>query len=234
LKQPAQLAAGGISIAALKVRDEILIACDSMLAAQFGNPVRAEQKLIGIRKEVLFAATGLTTCTSSSFNVFEIASRSYYGESTLAGCAAAFRRHIKTPLKAFLLTLKTTSRERFDEGKRCALEAVFAKYEGEPRLTSILFKFHENSDGSIELEDLVCDAPAGDWIECFGSKRAIQALMDVPPSSFSVASLSEKARMMIQAEIDANPLQVGPPIYVASAHRGGITWHLRPTVRSTS
>jgi hypothetical protein len=221
--------ASATAIAIIRTTQELAIAADSL--AVDGTGSRMENNECKIREVggVLFAVNGLAAEKNSGLDVLALAMETFRGGGSLSERITKFENLVMTPLQSAVnRILQNDSSGRKFILEHAVLGVNFAAIENNiPALYGRRFTI-SSDDPIIKIERHQCpgsDCPNGEITVLTGpEKYKKQFYKENPVLS---GDLAEMARKFVQAQIDENVPDVGPPIDLVLLTANGVKWMQR-------
>ena len=218
----------GSSLAVLDAGDSVILAADSkQLKLAAGGGTASACKITPLPSGVVFASVGVRSAFDkasgeTTFEAHEVAAEACGATANVRDCADAFdalvRRHYADAI------LAGAFRRRAGPEPLELFTSVFAGFgDGGPQVVrmewSALIRESPLLAGSGTMRGRAGTLPAGEmWV--LGSGIAFERRADGTPEQNKLAY----ARRLIEAEIKANPDEVGPPIDVLRITEAGACW----------
>lgn len=221
------------TIVAIRTPEVFIIAADSAATFKGGGKPTTERSVSKIfqRCGVLYAMSGLTKDPNRGFDPKSIISASLSVSQSLHSTVANLEAILSESLREELLKLQKEEPVLFRdavEGPDGGTSVLLASFEkGETVAIGIQFRAEIDSYGKLVIRTnrLSCpgDCQDGTYTFFLGNRMAIDKYVTEHGRYFSMPP-EKAATFMVQLEIDAGTLGVGPPIEVVRLDKDGITW----------
>jgi hypothetical protein len=219
----------GTTIVAFRTPDNIYVAADSRITST-SNP-REFRSYCKIRRvgNTFFAFAGIAEFYPTGFNLADLAASACRSQGTVFEKARQLERLVKEPLDKIMRFLdrgdqrKSAIPTNYDIGVvLCAVE------KGVPVMAvrKLIPTFTRSGFDSIYVDRVDCPGPSvpvnGTFLAMLGHRELVKRHLG--DKSLFVKGIVPGMRRLIQYEIDANPLAVGPPIDVLSISKTSFQW----------
>jgi hypothetical protein len=219
----------GTTIVAFRTPDNIYVAADSRITST-SNP-QEFRSYCKIRQvgNTFFAFAGIAEFYPTGFNLADLTASACRSRGTVFEKARQLERLVKPPLEKIMRFLdggnqqKRTIPTSYDIGVvLCAVE------NGVPVMAVRKFipTFSRSRFDSIYVDKVDCPGPSvaanGTFLAMLGHRELVKRHLG--DKSLFVKGIVPGIRRLVQYEIDANPLAVGPPIDILSIGKTSFQW----------
>ena len=219
----------GTTVVAFRTPDNIYVAADSRITST-SNP-REFRSYCKIRQvgSTFFAFAGIAEFYPTGFNLADLTATACKSQGTVFEKASELERLVKPPLEKIMRFLHAGNQGKqaiptsYDIGVvLCAVE------NGVPVMAVRKFipTFSRPRFDSIYVDRVDCPGPTvavnGTFLAMLGHREVVR--LHLRDKSLFARGIVPGIRRLVQYEIDANPLAVGPPIDILSIGKTSFQW----------